>query len=114
MSSVGIQRVYPMTIPSFATSVSLDLSKPYNSVYIEIPTMTSQTAWSLSGSSDGVIYRRINLVISSSTLQFASYTVGSAITGVMLDAPGGFQYYKIDTTAVVSFSAAFKLICFDQ
>lgn len=111
MSIIG--RIYGATIPSFATSVQVNLGKPYHLVFVEVPTMTSQTAWSLSASSDGVIYRKLNKTINSSTLQFASYTVGSAITGVIVDVPGGHQYYQIDTTAVVSFSAAFKIICYD-
>jgi len=109
-----IERIYPATIASFATSVSVDLGKPYGSVFIEVPTMASQTAWSLSTSTDGSIYRKVNVVVNSSTLQFASYTVGSAITGVMLNAPAGFRYYKIDTTAVVSFTAGFKFICYEN
>lgn len=108
-----ISRVYNATIPSFSTSVAVDLSKPYTMVYVEIPSMTSNTAWSLSASSDGNTYKKLNKVINSSTLQFASFTVGSAITGVIIDVPGGHQYYKIDVTAVVSFSAAFKFICYD-
>jgi hypothetical protein len=108
-----ISRVYDATIPSFSTSVAVDLGKPYAMIAIEIPSMTSNTAWNLSTSSDGNSYKKINKVINSSTLQFASFLVGSAVSGIIFDVPAGFQYYKIDVTAVVSFSAAFKIICYD-
>jgi hypothetical protein len=108
-----LQRIYTATIASFATSVNKDLGKPYQSVFLQIPSLTSNSALAIMGSIDGTTYRKLNLYTNSSTLQFPSFVIPSTATNTMVQLPGGFRYMRIDCTAILSATNDFHFICYD-
>lgn len=111
---MAVHVVYDATIASFATTSSaIDLSASYNKNYLIVPTMTSgsevriQAAESMSGT-----YRNVHMFpVNSSTVAVNMFKIPSSVTNAVVEMPAGLRFVKVEVTAVVSFSAGFKIIC---
>lgn len=114
MSSV-LPADYEVTIASFATSSSgLNINRSWTSVYLMIPTMTSNTELYINGSVDGTTYRQIyNPQQNSVNPVGTRFLINSAVTNAFVPIPNGFKYIKVEASAVISFTAAFRIICSD-
>lgn len=114
----GVQRVYNATIASFATSSSeVDLGRSFQVIAIEVPTMTSNTAVCIQcADTSGGTFRRVAFAsVGTSTVAANDVTIASAATNkvVVIPQPIPGRFVKVETTAIVSFSAAFKVVCGD-
>lgn len=111
--------VFDATISSFATSSSeVDLSKGWAHVALVIPAMTSNSAGYVQASdsnASGGTYRRLVQKDPASAVASVDFTVSSACTNRVVPVPGaaGMRYLKVETSAIVSFSAAYKIVCSD-
>jgi len=108
--------VFPATVASFATSSSeVDLGCSWGQVYLEIPTMTSNTQVHIQGASEtGGTFRRVKQPpLNSSTVGTNDFAIHSSATNCLVPIPSGLRFLKVETSAVVSFTAAFKIICGD-
>lgn len=114
MSSV-MPVIYDVTIASFATSssgIALERSWPYQ--FLKVPSMTSNTEIYVNASDDGTTYRPIyhpmgNAVAPTGNRFLVNSAIGS--NGGMVPIPNGFRYVKVEVSAIVSFTAAFKIVC---
>ncbi len=112
----GANAVYEATIASFATASSaLDLGRSWDKVYLLIPAMTSQTALHIQASetSSGTFRRVYHTTVNSATVATNVYTIASAVTNAFVPIPAGHRFMKVEATAIISFSANFKIICSD-
>jgi hypothetical protein len=113
---MGVQRVFDATVASFSTlSGEVDLGGAYDMVALIVPTMASNSQVHIQGTdTSGGTYRRIFHPVVNSTAAGApiALTVVSSVTNaiVPIQVPAGLRYMKIETTAIVSFSAGFKII----
>lgn len=115
MSVVGSWVNFPLSMASGATLTnSLDISNSWGSVYLEVPSMTSQTQLFVQAavSAQGT-YRRIAMpTINSSTVAANNdFTIASAVTSRMVPIPNAFRYIKIESTATVDNGVTFRVIC---
>lgn len=113
--SYGPVQAFPMVMVSGASlTPAADVGKAFESVYLEIPTMTSNTALFLQASGDNVTYRRVQLpLINTSTVGSNDFQILSSVTNRMVQIPAGFRFWKIETTATVDNGCTFKIICRD-
>ena len=113
----GAYVVHDATISSFSTSSDseVDLGRVWQSVYLEIPTMTSNTQLHIqAAAASGGEFRRVyHPSLNSSTVGVNPFAITSSVTNSIVPIPSGFRYIKVETTAVVSFSAGFNIICGD-
>lgn len=113
----GLYKTYSVTMASGATLTSeLNLSRGYESMYLMVPSMTSNTQLHIQTSDSlGGTYRRVKLpVINSSTVAApVDFNIHSAATNCFVPLPFGLQYIKVETTATVDGGTVFKVICAD-
>jgi hypothetical protein len=112
--------VFDATIASFATSsAEVDLSKGWPIVKVVVPTMTSNTTWHVQVgdalSAAGGIYRRVVQHDPASASVSVDKQVLSSVTYrcIPFQEAAGAQYVKVETANIISFTAAFKVICSD-
>lgn len=110
---------YVVTMASAATLTSeLDLSGAWNTVYLEVPTMTSNTQLHIQGSyansASGGSYRRIyHPPLNSSTVATNPFAIVSGATNCIVPIPGGVRFLKIESTATVNDGAIFRVFVGD-
>lgn len=112
---------YGPLVPFFATMASagtltpaVDLQRSWKNVFLEIPTMTSNTQHYIQGSSSNTTYRRIYHPQQNSPAPVgAAFIVDSAVTNALIPIPAGIRYLKIETTATVNDGAVYRIICSD-
>lgn len=112
----GVQRAYAATISSFATASSeVDLQRAFTHIAIEVPTMTSNTQLHIQAASEsGGTFRRVaGVVVNTATVAAPDVAIPSSVTNRVVSVQFGVpvQYVKLETTAVISFSAAYKVLC---
>lgn len=107
--------VYDVSIASFATSSSsIDIQRGWKFMYLKIPTMTSNVEMYVNGSDDGTTFRPIFHPMQNAVSPTGNrFMINSAVSNGMVPIPNGFRYFKVETSAVISFTAAFKIICSD-
>lgn len=113
---IGHYNYQTATMASAGTLTSqLDLGgRVWNSVYLRIPTMTSNSQVRIHGSVDNSQYSIIkHAPINSSTIGTNDYAIASASTNVWVPIPSSFRYIKIETTATVDNGTAFTVLCAD-
>lgn len=104
---------YPATVASFATSSSeVDLGGAYKTVYLEIPTMTSNTEiYIKAANSTGGTFRRVyHPTLNSSTVGTNVFAIHSSATGCIVPIPDNLRYLKVETAVVISFTASFNFL----
>jgi hypothetical protein len=112
--------VYSAPIASFATvSSEIDLSKGWHKVWLEVPTMTSNSTLyvqaAYANSATGGIYRRVVQKDAASAAASVDFQTQSSTTSRMIDIPAqGLRYVKVESQNVLSFTANFNLICSDN
>jgi hypothetical protein len=116
----GVDAIFPATMASAGTLTSeVNLSRAWGRVYLEIPSMTSNTQIHIQGAytstSGGGTYRRIYFdTLNSSTVGTNVYAIASAVTNAIVPIPPGIQFVKVETTATVNDGCTFRLICSDE
>lgn len=117
--SYGPVVVYNAVIASGATlSNEINLGKSWSRVYIDPTGAASEVRFQAAAvaSASGGTYRQVLLpqgMGSTSTVQSNIWKVASGASGSIADAPVGFQYVKVETTAAVANGVTLKLICSD-
>lgn len=112
--SFGPSRYFTATMTSAGTLTSeVDLGRVWDTVYLEIPTMTSNTQLHIQASRTlGGSYRRVfHPSINSSTVGTNVFAVPSNVTNAIIPIPNDFQYVKVESTATVNDGALFRIIC---
>jgi hypothetical protein len=113
----GAYVVHDATVSSFSTtSGEVELGRAWHSVYLEIPSMTSNSEIHIYGANEsGGEFRRIyHPSLNSSTVGTNGFAVASAVSNGIVPIPAGTRYVKVATTATISFTAAFQIICADM
>ena len=102
---------FDATVSSFSTSSSsIDLGvEMMDNVFLEVPSMASNTAVFIQGSGDGSTFRRVKHH-STTGGSDNDFTVISSITNSMIPIPNGLRYLKLETDVVISFTASYKII----
>ncbi len=114
--SWGAVSKFTKAVTSGATlSSAYDLGRVWQSAWLEIPTMTSNTQVYIQGSSDGSTYRRIyHPPINTNVVSANLFAIPSAVTNSIVPIPNGFQFLKVETTATVDDGCNFVVICSDS
>jgi hypothetical protein len=115
----GLHQVFVKTMASADSVISgWDLGRAFSKVYLQIPTMSSNSALDVYASVDGSSFYQIRKeAVSTSTVQAHSYIVAAsaAANGGIVPLPGGFRYYKIQATdSAPTAATTFKIICSDN
>lgn len=113
--SYGPYSAFTITMASGGTSTgSLDLARSWKMVYLEIPTMTSNTQIHINASSDDETFRQVYHPMTNAAAPTGNrFLVNSAVTNAMVPIPNGFRYIKVETTATVDGGCSFKVVCSD-
>ena len=116
--SYGPVKVFAATMASAGTTTSeVDLGQGWNSILLEIPTLTSNSVHfikvSNALSAAGGVYRRLSLSsVQTATIQTNTFTVQSTATNVMVAVPvSGFRYAKVESEVTINDGAIYKFIC---
>jgi hypothetical protein len=114
----GVQRVFDATIASFATASSeIDLGRSFQVISVEVPAMTSNTASYIQcADTSGGTFRRMAVAsVGTSTVAANDIAIASSATNkiVTIPLPIPARYIRIETSAIVSFTAAYKVVCGD-
>ena len=100
-------RQFSKTIASAATlSAAFQIPAGYSELFIEIPGLSATTSY-LQASRDGTTYRHVyvgsNYPISvPDKVEYDSAILGGTPSGVVIAAPRGFEYYKLETEAAIA------------
>lgn len=111
---LGQSTPHPATISSFSTSSSeVNLGGSYHAVYLVVPTMTSNsTLYVQASDASGGTFRRVLQKDPASAAASVDFMVLSSTTNRIVQVPlHGLQYVKVESEAVLSFSAGFKFVC---
>lgn len=94
---------------SLTTAVDIGTHQ-HNSAYLEIPTMTSNSALNiLAAASLSGNYRQVyHPAVNSSVAEANPFQIASSVSG-FIPIPNGLRFVKVQATASVSFSASFKI-----
>lgn len=113
--SYGPLSKFEKTMASGGTSTgAIDLARSWKMVYLEIPSMTSNTQIYINASSDDETYRYTYHPMSNAAAPTGNrFLINSAVTNAMVPIPNGFRYIKVETTATVDGSCLFKVVCSD-
>ena len=89
--------------------------RAWQTVYLKVPTMASNSAVRIHGSSDNSTFQIIkHPPINSATVATNDYTIASTATNTWVPIPNAFRYLKIETTATVDNGAEFVVLCADN
>lgn len=106
-----------MEIGASLTS-SLDLGGSYDRVWVVVPAGTPQAADTylfVQGSINGTTYFRTTYVVpNTSTVALNDFRIVSNTTSRIVPVPNfGFQYIRLEATAVATAAGAYKIVCGD-
>jgi hypothetical protein len=117
--SYGPFASFKVTMATFTTLTSeVDLGRGWKTVYLSIPTMTSQTQLYIQGadanSATAGVYNRVLFPLANSASPTANtFLIPSNVTSTLVPIPNGLRYLKVEATAICSFGVTFKVICSD-
>lgn len=113
--SYGPYTVFTATMPSGGTSTSgVELARAWKYIYLEIPTMTSNTEMYVNGSGLDTTYRPIYHALPAITFPVAiRFVINSALTNAFVPVPNGIRYLKVETSATVDDGCIFRVVCSD-
>lgn len=110
-----LNRVYPAVMASAATLTgAITLSKAYEKIFLEIPAISGCIKYIQAANSAAASYRRILVFANSASTQTNAFAISSAATNCMVEIPGGFSFYKVETDIAVADGSTFNLICVDR
>lgn len=94
---------------------AIDLSRTYESVYLEIQSMVSNSEIHIyaADSSDGTYRPVYHPMLNSSTVGGNKFAISSAITNALVAVPSGLRYMKIHATAAAEDGQEYSLLCSD-
>ena len=111
----GPLAVYSVTMASAGTTTgSLDLQRSWKQMWLEVPTMTSNTELYINASSDSSTFRyTYHPMTNSGSPTGNRFLINSAVTGAMVPIPNGLRYLKVESRVAINNGAVFKIICSD-
>lgn len=114
--SYGPVKIFAGTIASAASTLtSLNLSKSWSKVYLQLPTFSTAAQLAVFGSTDNSTFYPLIERVATVPPQFQSYTVGTGVASsggiIQLDTP--MQYLQFRASAVVDNGVALNAICVD-
>lgn len=110
----GAVTYFKATLASGAATADFDLSKRgWRTVFLEIPSLSTNAAIDVAGSADGSTYKQIYLSVNTSTAQWGALTIPSSVANASVELPVSYQYIRLTTSAAVADGATFKAICAD-
>lgn len=107
---------YVTTMASGGTLTGqVDLGRAFAKVYLEVPSMTSNTQLHIQAAAEqGGTFRRVKQWNVASANVSADFAIASSVSGgALVPIPPGLQYVKVEATATVDNGATFKIICSD-
>lgn len=115
--SFGSVKPFTAVIASGATlSAEIDFGRPFTRVYLD-PTGCASEVRFQAASARGGTYRQVHLPQgggqNTSTVQSNIWKVSSGASGAFIDAPAGFQFLKVETTAAVANGVTVSLVASD-
>ena len=113
--SYGPLEPYSITMPSGGTSTaSLDIARSWKTIYLEIPSMTSNSELYINGSTDNVTFRMTYHPQGAVTAPIGvRFLINSAVTNAIVPIPNGVRYIKIESSATINNGCVFKVLCSD-
>ena len=112
----GANPVYIVTMASGGTLTSqIDLSRAWNTVYLVVASMNSNTQLHIQGSdSNGGTFRRLyHPTLNSSTVGTNVFAIASAMSNGIVPIPNSVRFLKVESTATVDDGCTYKMICGD-
>lgn len=101
--------VYSVSMTSGQTlSTELNLSKPYEKMYLAVPTMASGSLFIQAAVESAGTYRRVQSVAGT------DFSINSAATQRLIALPVGYQFLKIENSSgATDVTTVFKIVCAD-
>lgn len=111
---LGPVKVFTGLIASGAsTSSGIKLDRVYSRVFLQVPSMTTQAAIDVWGSSDDTTYYQVYERVNTAPVQYQSLIVGTNCSNALVPLDVHFSYVQFRTSAVVSGGATFTMHCTD-
>lgn len=89
-------------------SAELDLAKPYEKMYLAVPTMASGSLFVQVAHNTAQTYRRVQ------STSGTDFSINSAATQRVIAIPSGFRYMKIENSSgATDVTTVFQVICSD-
>lgn len=116
MSVSRYATTYVATMASAGTlTPAVDISGSWGNVYLEIPSMTSNTQVHIkaAATSDGTYRRLKHPSLNDTTVVTTDFAIASAATNCIVPIPNGLKYLKVETTATVDDGCVFRVFVGD-
>jgi hypothetical protein len=115
----GLFKAYSFTMGAAAGSASIDVSRAFSKVYLQVPTFASTTALDVYASPDGIqtYYQLSKEVPNTTTVQAWSFTIAASAMagGRLVPLPAGVRFYKIIAADSAPAGAlGFQMLCSDS
>jgi hypothetical protein len=107
--------VFTATLASGATTVAFTLDRGYTNATLELPTLSTSTAWDVYCSTDGSTYRPAFERVNTAPVQYQTLTVASGVgaNGGAAQLAVVYPYLQLRASSAVGNGASIKLICWD-
>ena len=96
-----------------STLTSVDLSKAWSRVYVEVPSMSTAVGMDVYGSSDNSTFRPVFSRTNTQVVAYQALTVATTVTNGIAPLDVGTRYVQFRGSATVANGVAIKLICWD-
>ena len=113
--SYGPLSIFVLTMASGGTTTSnINLARSWKSLYLEVPSMNSNSEVHIYGSTDDSSFRKIyHPAPNSVVISGNQFKISSAVTNSFIPIPNGVRSLKIITTATIDNGCVFKIVCSD-
>lgn len=114
--SYGPVKVFTASIASGASTLtSIDVSKSYSRIFIELPTMSTATTFDVFTSSDGTTFRPVFERVNTAPVQYQALTIQSGVgaNGGIAELITPIRYIQLRGAAVVSGGVVVNALCID-
>lgn len=116
----GLITVYTGSIAANAkTSSTYDLKRTYDTVYIQVPSMTAfaitgTCAIYVQGSYNGSTFARLyHPPVNTSSSGLNVFELPTTVSSAVVPIPNGLRYIRIETANTMSAAVDFNVICSD-
>ena len=107
--------IYSGSIASGASTISINLVKAWDAVYVQLPTFSTAAELAVYGSTDDSTYLPLFERINTAPVQYQAMAIstGVASSGGMAQFARPPQYLQFRASAVVSGGVVIKVLCLD-
>lgn len=104
-------KIFTTTIASAASTAGAVQLGDWETVLLEVSTMSTNAAISVYGSTDGSTYKAVHERVNTATVQYQALVVQTNTVNCIVPLPKLPPYVQLRCSAVVNGGVSFKIIC---